>query len=173
MDPIFFSLKRAFHGTLRIARAPLKDRGLTSARFDMLFALTRDECRRAVAVRQSVLRRILGVSRPTVSRMLQSLEDLGLVRRRRSETDRRQLVVELSDRGFRRIRLAYRHFTLRGWAMLALHAALGGAAVNDCTWLDVDPGLFDDSDILGTFLNKLRHGFGDFATLDYPSMPAD
>ena len=39
MDAIFFGLKRAFHGSLRIARFALTALGLTAARFDMLYAL--------------------------------------------------------------------------------------------------------------------------------------
>ena len=35
MNAIFFGLKRAFHGTLRIARPMLTSLGLTAARFDL------------------------------------------------------------------------------------------------------------------------------------------
>ena len=45
------------------------------------------------------LARQIGVSRPTVSRMLRSLEELGLVERRRSDVDRRQLEVSLTYLG--------------------------------------------------------------------------
>jgi hypothetical protein len=51
--------------------------------------------------------------------------------------------------------------------------ALWHANVGDCTWLDVDPELFEDVTKLVELLNKLRRGFGDFATLDYPWSPAD
>jgi hypothetical protein len=39
MDATFFSLKRAFHGTLRLTRVTLAKLGLTAARFDLLYAL--------------------------------------------------------------------------------------------------------------------------------------
>jgi DNA-binding MarR family transcriptional regulator len=111
MDGTFFGLKRAFHGTLRLGRKPLREHGLTAARFDLLFALTDEGRARRAAMYQSTLRRILGVSRATVSRMMISLEELGLVERRKSETDRRQLEVELSPWGWARIRDAYARFT--------------------------------------------------------------
>ena len=83
MNAIFFGLKRAYHGTLRIYRHALARQGLTAARFDLLYAAR--EYRRH-GVRQSSLRRALGVSAPTVSRMVASLEALGLLRRERSNT---------------------------------------------------------------------------------------
>jgi DNA-binding MarR family transcriptional regulator len=86
MNANFFGLKRAFHGTLRITRASLTKPGLTAARFDMLYALPRDSQRFEQGMWQSDLRRQIGVSRPTVSRMLGSLEQLGLVCRPTSGT---------------------------------------------------------------------------------------
>ena len=82
---IFFGLKRAHHGTLRITRKLLAAFGLTAARFDLLYAVKKE--RRGIL--QSALRKVLGVSRATVSRMLASLEELGLVRRTFAKQDRR------------------------------------------------------------------------------------
>ena len=39
MHAIFFGLKRAHHGTLRITRRALIALGLTAARFDLLYAV--------------------------------------------------------------------------------------------------------------------------------------
>jgi DNA-binding MarR family transcriptional regulator len=170
MDDAFFRLKRAYHGTLRIGRGRLRQLGLTAARFDMLYALTH-EGKRALSMYQSALRRLLGVTRPTVSRMLQSLEVLGLVRRRRSQVDRRQVEVRLTARGWIRIRGAYRRLAMSGWALIALDTALGGKEVDDREDVDSTRCMFEqmgDVDQLEEFLNKIRRGFGDFATLVYP-----
>jgi DNA-binding MarR family transcriptional regulator len=125
MNANFFGLKRAFHGTLRITRRALAKLGLTAARFDLLYALPHDPRRYDGGTWQSALRRTLGVSRPTVSRMLVSLEGLGLVGRERARDDGRQYVVKLTSRGRALIRKAVRHFIDSGWAQLALDSALG------------------------------------------------
>ena len=114
MNAILFACKRVFHGAVRIGRAPLQSvaPGLTAARFDMMFALAGQP---VVAdqfgdgrMLQSQLRKTLGVSAPVVSRMLRSLEALGWVTRRRSEYDRRQREVALTEAGLECIRSAYR-----------------------------------------------------------------
>jgi DNA-binding MarR family transcriptional regulator len=97
MNAIFFGLKRAFHSTLRVTRRMLTRLGLTAARFDMLHALPRERRYVGEGMRQSELRRQLGVSRPTVSRMLASLEELGLVLRKPDSKDRRQVFVALTE----------------------------------------------------------------------------
>lgn len=74
MHAIFFGLKRAHHGTLRITRRILAALGLTAARFDLLYAVKKAT---RYGVNQSALRKVLGVSRATVSRMLASLEERG------------------------------------------------------------------------------------------------
>src|SRR5581483_6609271 len=92
----FFATKRAFHGILRITRRPLAALGLTPARFDMLYVLYAGMGQWAL---QSTIRRLLGVTAPTVSRMLRSLEQLGFVKRMRCEVDKRDRVVELTELG--------------------------------------------------------------------------
>jgi DNA-binding MarR family transcriptional regulator len=114
MNAILFACKRVFHGAVRISREPLQSvaRGLTAARFDMMFALAGQpllahqfQNRRML---QSELRKTLGVSAPVVSRMVRSLEALGWVTRRRSETDRRQRDVALTESGVGCVRSAYK-----------------------------------------------------------------
>src|SRR5258707_9004153 len=102
MNAIFFGSKRAFHGCLRITRPWFKHLRLTAARFDMLTTIWRHPVR----ILQSIVRTELGVSAPTVSRMLRSLEVLGLVERTRCPTDRRQLLVTLTAAGIKSIRRA-------------------------------------------------------------------
>jgi DNA-binding MarR family transcriptional regulator len=97
MDQVFFSLKRAYHGTLRVARAALVKlpyKGLTPARFDMLHALRSDDF-----LDQRALQDVLGVTKTVVSRMVRSLEELGYVARERDPEDRRTVVVWLTELG--------------------------------------------------------------------------
>jgi DNA-binding MarR family transcriptional regulator len=167
MHRIFFGLKRAHQGTLRITRGVLAALGLTAARFDLLYAVKKS----SGDVVQSALRRVLGVSRATVSRMLASLEELGLVRRSVSERDRRQRLVELTTKGRWRIAFAHRQLTRSGWAQLAIDSALAGKYAK-FHWCDEDACL-DATASLDVVLGDLRDGFYDFATLDYPSGPQE
>jgi DNA-binding MarR family transcriptional regulator len=163
MHRIFFGLKRAHQGTLRITRKVLAALGLTAARFDLLYAVRKS--RRGIF--QSALRKVLGVSRATVSVMLASLEELGLVRRTVAKEDRRQKRVELTTKGWWRISRAHRHFTRSGWAQLAIDSALASelAAFH---WCDENACLTATAS-LHRMLGQIRQGFRDFATLDYPS----
>jgi DNA-binding MarR family transcriptional regulator len=117
MNAIAFGTKRAFHGFLRVTRRALGSIGLTAARFDMMYALLRVdgyERHRHHEVRQSDLRRKLGVTAPVVSRMLRALEGLGLVTRTRiAHLDQRQRWVMLTARGEALIHKA-RRWILRG-----------------------------------------------------------
>ncbi len=167
MHAIFFGLKRAHHGTLRITREVLVRMGLTAARFDMLYAL---KVRSKRGVLQSALRRALGVCRATVSRMLASLEELGLVRRKVHSVDRRQRVVELTTLGRWRIAFAHRHITRSGWAQLAVDSALG-AEGSKHHWYDHEE-CNAATLLLEGMLDRLRHAFFDRAKLHYPWNPA-
>src|ERR1700758_3130904 len=123
MHAVFFGIKRAFHGTLRVMRYPLHCYGLTAARFDMMWAIYRTPMRRA---RQSEVRRMLGVTAPTVSRMVKSLVALGFVRQDRDEDDGRERLVVITRRGMERMRAAVRCFIEEQTAEFALGCALGG-----------------------------------------------
>jgi DNA-binding MarR family transcriptional regulator len=166
MHAIFFGLKRAHHGTLRITRAVLARMGLTAARFDMLYAV---KLRRRRGMRQSALRRALGVCRATVSRMLASLEGLGLVKRKLDSFDRRQRLVELTTLGRWRIAFAHRHITRSGWAQLAIDSALC-AEGNKYRWYDQEESIAATS-LLDGQLHLLRRAYLDSARLDYPWNP--
>jgi DNA-binding MarR family transcriptional regulator len=171
MHQAFFGLKRAFHGTLRIMRAPLAMLGLTAARFDMLYALPRDPENFERGMNQSALRRTLGVSAPTVSRMLASLETLGLVRRERAFFDRRQLVVSLTRAGRALIRKAVHLFIHTGQAQLAVDSAFDPYPLG-YRWCDEMYCLFEMDNLDGV-LRRIRYAFGDVATLYYPWDPDD
>jgi DNA-binding MarR family transcriptional regulator len=165
MHTIFFGLKRAHHSTLGLTRAPLARIGLTAARFDLLYAVKGNRH----GVMQSALRRLLGVCRATVSKMLASLEKLGLVRRSVWPLDRRQKLVELTNRGRWRISRAYFQFTRSGWVQLAVDSALG-AEGQMYRWYDEDD-CAEATSLLETLLGYIRRSFGDRARLVYPWDP--
>jgi DNA-binding MarR family transcriptional regulator len=165
MHAIFFGLKRAFHGVLRISRDALATLGLTSARFDLLYVL--HQCHPLVTLWQSELRTSLGVSAQVVSRMLQSLEELGLVTRQRSAIDRRQRDVELTTKGRSRIRFAIWSMIRSGQVKLAAELALGGDR-----WFDESHVLMQ-TDRFDSALTVIRACFRDTATLNYPWHPED
>ncbi|HEX5223907.1 MAG TPA: MarR family transcriptional regulator [Solirubrobacteraceae bacterium] len=163
MNAIAFGTKRAFHGFLKVTRKPLAAMGLTAARFDMLSALldSRPEGWPELGMRQSALRRVLGVSAPVVTRMLQRLEALGLVTRERVRYgDRRQRVVNLTTAGERCIAEA-RRMILR--------------AVRRLVFLAICFGCHRDArqrlvhmDTLEGYLRGIRAMAGDTARLCYP-----
>jgi DNA-binding MarR family transcriptional regulator len=158
----FFSVKRAFHGILRIARRPLAHFGLTPARFDMLHVLYQDTRHRCW---QSTLRDALGIRAPTASRMLASLQQLGLVKRERDGKDRRQRMVQLTEAGLRRMQRAHDGLVASGAAQLALDCALAFPKQHDRRATGTAMR------ILERFLERMRFQFGDFATLSYRRPP--
>jgi DNA-binding MarR family transcriptional regulator len=166
MHALFFATKRAFHGILRITRRPLGCYGLTPARFDLLYALSRGE---GLAMRQSILRRILGVAASTVSRMLKSLEALGFVSREREPYgDSRQRLVRLTALGDDIVESAESDLVSSGAAELALACALGCSR-----WFDEEGTVFVAMCSLESHLRSMRQAFGDHATLHYPWHPDD
>jgi DNA-binding MarR family transcriptional regulator len=158
----FFSVKRAFHGVLRIARRPLAHFGLTPARFDMLYVLYRDSLHRCW---QSTLRDALGVTAPTACRMLASLQKLGLVTRERDRADRRQRVVRLTDSGLRRMQKVHDELVASGAAQLAVDCALAFPKQHDRRAANTAMRIFE------RFLVRMRFQFGDIATLSYRDPP--
>jgi DNA-binding MarR family transcriptional regulator len=164
VNDIFFSCKRAFHRTLAVTRRPLAVFGLTAARFDMLYEISRS---RMFGMMQSCLRRALGVTAATVSRMLRSLEQLGLVKRRRDDGDTRQRWVTLTNLGRRRIRLAQSLLVRWGAVQLVVDCVL----TYDCAH---DPdACFTAMCNADAVLGSLRKGLGDTASLFYPWHPDD
>ncbi len=161
MNAITFGTKRAFHGFLKVTRKPLAEVGLTAARFDVMSAL---RGRREMPwrwMRQSDLRRALGVSASVVTRMLKALEGLGLVRRERERAgDRRQIRLCLTEAGERCI----------GGARKALVGAMRWFV-----FVAICFGRHDDADerfrhmeTLESYLRSMRAHFGDTARLYFP-----
>ena len=163
MNAIYFGCKRAFHSFLRLTRGAFEGLGLTAARFDLLTAIDRHPC----GTYQNDLRRMLGVSAPTVSRMLRSLEQLGLVLRERVPQDRRLRHVTLSEKGLALLRRATEVFIGSGAIQLAVDSALTcGRAYSESECLI-------ECDIAESVFRRLRHAFHDSAHLRYPWHPDD
>jgi len=161
MHKIFFGLKRAHQSTLRVTRPMLKKMGLTAARYDLLHALKG----RRDGMNQARLQRCLGVTRATVSRMLLSLEELGLVTRVPDRRDRRCKVVTLTAPGRDRLQRAHRHLVESGWVQLAIDSAMAVEGQRE-RWYDGP--CFWTMGVLDNLLNTLCHGFYDQGSLDYP-----
>ena len=157
MNIIFFGLKRAYHGTLRVTRRALARIGLTAARFDLLYIV-----QKGGEITQRELRKALGVSGPTVSRMLGSLEDLGLIEREVSDLDRRERYVILTRVGRRCVRKAVRLLIHTGHVQLALDGALCGDQWHHAMACETAKKACDRT------LGRLRRAFGDVATFAYP-----
>ncbi len=164
MNAHFFGTKRAFHSILRITRKPLRSLGLTAARYDLLYALVgRRGLARAETLtrRQSDLRRELGVHKSVVSRMLRSLEVLGLVARTRATTgDKRERHVTLTQAGFERIRDAFRCLERASRRLLCLAICLDKRTHFEARLHHM--GIYE------AYLSGIRETFGDTARLDYP-----
>jgi DNA-binding MarR family transcriptional regulator len=168
MNAHFFGTKRAFHAILRITRKPLASFGLTAARYDMLYAI----CSRApeldsheCPVEQSELREKLGVHKSVVSRMLRSLEQLGLVSRERSYGDRRRLRVRLTDAGVARLADAIRCLARASRRLLCMAICFG-------RWRDPDER-FRHMEAYESYLRVIRRNYGDAAWLAYRWHPED
>jgi DNA-binding MarR family transcriptional regulator len=99
---IFFGIKRVHLRVLALTRRMVDLYGLTPARFELL----RIVHLQPDGIAQSTLRWLLGVAAPTVSKMLKSLEDLGIVGRARDPRDARCLIVRLTRRGLRAVTMA-------------------------------------------------------------------
>ena len=158
MNVLFFGLKRAFHGTLRVVRRPLARLGLTAARFDLLYIVLKE----GGILFQRELQRALGVAAPTVSRMLASLEELGLVTREVAEDDLRQRYVVLTKAGRRTVIRTARLLLRSGAVQLAIDSAL-------CPVLWHAPAVCSTArdECLRT-LCLLRDAYRDLATPNYP-----
>ncbi len=114
---------------------------------------------------QRKLREMLGVTAPTISRMLRSLEELGLIARQRLQSDRRQLYVRLTPAGLALIRRAT--FLCSGASQLAVDCALTNDQAYD------ESRCFVQMEYAESILRLLRSGFRDVARLHYPWHPDD
>ena len=168
MNAHFFKTKRAFHAILRITRKPLASFGLTAARYDMLYAIFGDDPRLEWSdciTEQSELPELLGVHKSVVSRMLRSLEQLGLVSRERCAEDRRCVWVELTEAGIARLRDATRCLARASRRLLCMAICFG-------RWRSPDERL-RHMEAYESYLDVIRGDVGDAAWLAYRWHPDD
>jgi DNA-binding MarR family transcriptional regulator len=165
MHALFFGTKRAFHATLRILRKPMKTFGLTPARFDLLYLMSDVNY-----ANQSELRKYLGVTTPTVSRMVTALQALGFVHAERSPYDRRQRLVRITKLGLERIRAAIECFIERRLGLRILDRAFRPLSMARMRWKDA---LFLRMCEYEELLRCVRNMCGDTAKLHYPWHPDD
>ena len=162
MHKLLFSLKRAHQASLRFSRLMLTGKRLTPARYDLLHAL---RLRTGIyGMTQGRLHRVLGVCRATVSRMLGSLEELGLVRRKVNPIDRRRKDVWITDEGFACLQAAYDPIVRRGWIQAAFTCVLGTHGNPD---LVAPRHCVREMKELDWHLWSLRRGFADTGSLTY------
>jgi len=92
----------------------LREHGLTWASFSTLYIVWIWG-----PIETRAIARSQGVSRPTISSTVDTLERRGLVRRRRDEDDRRLMTVELTPAGRRSIETVYPAFNCRETELVA------------------------------------------------------
>jgi DNA-binding MarR family transcriptional regulator len=168
MNAHFFGTKRAFHGILRVTRKPLASFGLTAARYDMLCAIFGSVPKlqlHGCLTSQRELPRKLGVHKSVVSRMLRSLEQIGLVARRRFGRDRRQYWVELTQAGRDRLRDAAQCLARASTRLLCMAICFG-------RWRR-QKDRFRHMCAYECYLNAMRSQYADTAWLAYPWHPDD
>ena len=158
MNAIYFGCKRSFHSCMRITREGFTSLGLTPARFDMMTAISRHKG----GILQQGLRKMLGVTSATISRMLRSLELLGLVQRRRSVYDRRQNHCMLTEEGVRSLQRATAMVVTSGAVQLAIDCALTDNHADDPERCTAEMGIAE------SVLRRMRDTFRDHAELTYP-----
>jgi DNA-binding MarR family transcriptional regulator len=164
MDVVLFSLKRAFRKSIEAGLVLTTPFGLTPARFDLMHVLHRSA---GDSIRQFVLKGILGVSAATVSRMVTSLEGLGLVERRQDARGR-LCGIALTDEGRALIRRAVHALLDRGAARRMVRACWRRDPVNPrnakAVLRDQQKGIEELVESLG----HVRRAFFDFAWDIYP-----
>jgi DNA-binding MarR family transcriptional regulator len=162
MHHIFFSLKRTHHRALAYSRRLSVPYGLTPARFDMMYAIDRH---RDSLLWQSHLRRLLGVTAATISRMVRSLEELGYITRDRNAFDRRQIDIRITKLGSSVFDFVENLTMTTGNVDFIVTGAFAVLWYAESAISD----LFD----FEAFLHRARDRLWDTATLRYPWHPDD
>ena len=154
MHAAFFGVKKVHLRTLAVSRRLVDRFGLTPARFDLMRIVELH----TEGVLQRNIQYLLGVSAPTVSRMVKSLEALGFVKRNRLATDRRCVEVHLTEVGLYVVRDARERLVDSG---LAERFALRGLG------FDFDAAR-PDLTTLQSYLSRMRKAYGDWPLLAHP-----
>jgi DNA-binding MarR family transcriptional regulator len=126
MHSLLFGMKRADQCSRALQRRLLGPLGITPARYDMLFVIFQVRVyKRFRCIFQSHLRRQLGVTAPTTSKMARALERLGFITRKRERFgDRRQILIELTEKGVSLLRRVREKVIDPGILWLALFTAM-------------------------------------------------
>ena len=93
-DKTLIALRRILRATELNARALARETGLTTAQLLVLKAIAGDSDHTPKAIAGET-----GVSQATITALINKLETKGLARRERSERDRRQVRVRITDAG--------------------------------------------------------------------------
>ena len=110
---VTWNLRSMALAALKLRRGLFERWGLTPARFDMLFAI---RCQRQGWYPQRNLRELLGVGASTISRMIDSLVEIGFLRRRRVEGDARRRELSITKHGKRTLRCMFENIIGSGLA---------------------------------------------------------
>jgi len=163
MHDVLFSMKRAFHKSTWLGRAVLAGYELTPSRFDVLYLLHKTP---RPHLWQSIIRKALGVTAATASVMLRALVRLGLVRRQKSEDDKRQLEVSLTAQG--------RDLIARADAAVRTKGTIDYLVkrIASAQWWNKGEA-FEDVDRLENMLRFVRARLADRACLTYGAHPDD
>jgi DNA-binding MarR family transcriptional regulator len=154
MHKAFFGIKRVHLRVLAVSRALLGGVALTPARFDLMRVVEIH----TEGIPQRNIQYLLGVSAPTISRMVKALEKQGMLRRARWERDRRCWLVELTEVGRAVVGSAREQLIDTG---VAERFALRG--------LGRDPETArPDLTTLQRFLTRMRRAFNDWSPFEHP-----
>ncbi len=124
LDPsateVFLNLLRAGDQAFRLVDVHLVDHGISQGRFGVLMALWANR-RSSASLRPAEIAARTGVTRATVSGLVDTLERAGLVARLPDQADRRMLSVCLTPKGRQRLRQVLpEHFRRMAWLMQPL-----------------------------------------------------
>lgn len=93
-DEILIALRRIIRAVDLRSKTLVKETGLTAPQLVVMQALARGG-----ATKPSALSRTVSLSQPTVTAILERLTAAGLVKRDKSDTDRRAVLAELTEAG--------------------------------------------------------------------------
>ena len=151
-DHVLIALRRIIRATDLHSRALGKETGLTTPQLVVIRAV-----REMSAPTVSDVARAVSLSQATVTTILQRLETKGLVKRERSRTDRRAVIVQLTSAGKTlwknapeplQYSFTERFKALASWEQHSIVAALERvAAMMDAQQLDAAPMLASGEDV--------------------------
>jgi DNA-binding MarR family transcriptional regulator len=112
MNQFSFSIRRVFHRLGHLGRMMTRSYGLTPSRFDLMHAI---ECQRQAWLPHQDLCEILGVTHPTVSKMVKALMRRGFVEKRPDPEDGRKRQIKLTRLGRTVLCCAHKHIVRSGY----------------------------------------------------------